>query len=870
MQNQNKFQAKAFDLLRLMRIKYKLVTKMLPLSDKLWDTLQLPFTFNNMLSMGRVTKLAERVKFTKSFFAFILKYKQDHGAEATVKWLKAALVAVQKELGQDRLASLQTLGAALPYSRLSSGLPRIIPSKQRAMIRRGDVKEIRFWTGLLNLYRVLECPGKLKISTITDPFSGNTRVLNIMINKVTNPRGLFFDTIPGFLDITRVSLDPKEFYLSRAASPSNKQSYHGILTDLWYLSNCQPQLWKALLDYLAVVDRYTENAEPFAMTLLSLSDYINRLMKYAGSHFEGKSGTKYHIPSPLAEKDSIRIHGNNPWIGQGLSQFALKIEAAGKIRLFALMDSITQSVLSPLHDMLYNLLRSIPNDGTFDQEASIKRSQVKALKANMAFSFDLTAATDRLPSKLTAQIIAGISGLDIAVYWWRIMTDRNFFFNQKVADKYEISSGPYRYSVGQPMGGLSSWAGLAVTHHWIVQLAASRVTGSYTWNESYEILGDDLVIFDEAIAKEYLVIMSDLGCEINLHKSIVSKSRPVFEFAKRTCWGNHIVSGISIAQVQAGWNVGGRINNAYAWFNSGLITSLPLLVMALSRNIVNNRKLVPISFFQSGSSYGITKNLSLGILGLLGSLHVNEKLTLKDLMQAIINPSKGHIDFSSETVGLPMRTSLKGVFDTLMSSTQRPYNALKFPKFRDREDIFEENKTSLSMTMLYNIRNLSQDLLDNYKGYVAIYADSLIGLRPRLATFILNESEIAAAPEDINSDIPDELATIYSELNDKAEMILGLHATEKHPEYAHYIIQNYISKTCVDMEGVLWLDWAPDDKVYHELVEISAWLEALQFRLKPSEVAGPKTTVVESAPILKTLRKMDLTKQYFGSNYVHR
>jgi hypothetical protein len=42
-------------------------------------------------------------------------------------------------------------------------------------------------------------------------------------------------------------------------------------------------------------------------------------------------------------------------------------------------------------------------------------------------------------------------------------------------NKYGIKSGPYRYSVGQPMGAYSSWAMLAITHHYIVQQAYHQV-----------------------------------------------------------------------------------------------------------------------------------------------------------------------------------------------------------------------------------------------------------------------------------------------------------------------------------------------------------------------------------------------------------
>jgi hypothetical protein len=49
----------------------------------------------------------------------------------------------------------------------------------------------------------------------------------------------------------------------------------------------------------------------------------------------------------------------------------------------------------------------------------------------------------------------------------------------------------------------------------------------------YALLGDDIVIADEAVAKSYHVIMTEyLGLEINLSKSLVSASG-IMEFAKR-------------------------------------------------------------------------------------------------------------------------------------------------------------------------------------------------------------------------------------------------------------------------------------------------------------------------------------------------
>lgn len=95
-------------------------------------------------------------------------------------------------------------------------------------------------------------------------------------------------------------------------------------------------------------------------------------------------------------------------------QFSLKEEAAGKLRIFAIVDSITQNLLSPLHQFMFSVLKAMPNDGTFDQEASIKRSQEKSVLSGKAYSFDLSAATDRLPVQLTRKIFSKIFSDDFA------------------------------------------------------------------------------------------------------------------------------------------------------------------------------------------------------------------------------------------------------------------------------------------------------------------------------------------------------------------------------------------------------------------------------------------------------------------------
>jgi hypothetical protein len=70
---------------------------------------------------------------------------------------------------------------------------------------------------------------------------------------------------------------------------------------------------------------------------------------------------------------------------------------------------------------------------------------------------------------------------------------------------------------------------LALTHHLIVKESALRA-GIANFS-AYALLGDDIVIRNSAVAKEYLSLMSDLGVSINLSKSVISLD--FAEFASR-------------------------------------------------------------------------------------------------------------------------------------------------------------------------------------------------------------------------------------------------------------------------------------------------------------------------------------------------
>jgi len=99
----------------------------------------------------------------------------------------------------------------------------------------------------------------------------------------------------------------------------------------------------------------------------------------------------------------------------GLGQLSTKEEAAGKIRVFAMVDLWTQTACQSLHDYLMEVLKRLPNDGTFDQGLAFERANQKAILYKCAYGYDLSAATDRLPLSVQRDIISSLFGEGFAI-----------------------------------------------------------------------------------------------------------------------------------------------------------------------------------------------------------------------------------------------------------------------------------------------------------------------------------------------------------------------------------------------------------------------------------------------------------------------
>jgi len=191
--------------------------------------------------------------------------------------------------------------------------------------------------------------------------------------------------------------------------------------------------------------------------------------------------------------------------------------AAGKARVIGITNYWIQVLFKPLHDQIFKALKLIPQDGTLNQEEPLRLLFKRLERSTTYHCFDLSAATDRLPLTLQADILRLLN----IPYWkeWMYL----------MRSPFHHGSDDIIYSVGQPMGAYSSWAMLALTHHTIIRFCALRC-GLKEFAD-YCVLGDDVIIANNDVAKEYELNMKVLGVKINRSKSIVSST--LVEFAKR-------------------------------------------------------------------------------------------------------------------------------------------------------------------------------------------------------------------------------------------------------------------------------------------------------------------------------------------------
>jgi hypothetical protein len=274
-----------------------------------------------------------------------------------------------------------------------------------------------------------------------------------------------------------------------------------------------------------------------------LAEKRERFLYYVSSHLY--PFRTFHLPvddtEPIDDSGFLELIAElaKP-VGGRWGTLGLKYEGGGKVRVFAMLDSVRQALLRPLHLWFMSALRSIPSDGTFNQLKPLYA--LRDLKIKNLYSFDLTSATDRFPIFLQSVLLQGLFGPYISLAWQCLL-------EQPFVIPFAKSLPPVIFQMGQPLGAYSSWPAFSLTHHAFVQYCAKKAGFSETeWFSRYAILGDDVIIAHDRTAEIYRDLMKLQGVSISPHKTIVSNNSSC-EFAKRFLWKGVDVSPISFKEV---------------------------------------------------------------------------------------------------------------------------------------------------------------------------------------------------------------------------------------------------------------------------------------------------------------------------------
>jgi hypothetical protein len=206
------------------------------------------------------------------------------GTPHTVMYLKESLRVIQKFISGERLDRSDGIRMGL-----TSGLPRILPSILRSYIRESKTNEIRAILSIVSLFRVMRYKPQLKLSTITSPFKGMSPTLPRYELKT-----VLDDLKPLMTIYKNVS------HVSYAAGPNISPASFGFSLDAFALKD-HPHL----LESIRILSEFFKGFNVYD----SLLKEINLVQNLTP------------IKEPI------------------LSKLSLKEEGAGKVRVFAILDS---------------------------------------------------------------------------------------------------------------------------------------------------------------------------------------------------------------------------------------------------------------------------------------------------------------------------------------------------------------------------------------------------------------------------------------------------------------------------------------------------------------------------------------------------
>jgi len=144
----------------------------------------------------------------------------------------------------------------------------------------------------------------------------------------------------------------------------------------------------------------------------------------------------------------------------------------------------------------------------------------------VCYSFDFQSATDGWSLVLLFETMVCLFDRSFASSAVHSALGTNIF-----SFRLKRPGSSLSFVAGQPLGYHASWPLFALSHHILVWHCAEQVYPGLRFDK-YAVLGDDVVIADEQVAKVYEQALGSLGFSISYLKSLLSHTGSA-EFAKR-------------------------------------------------------------------------------------------------------------------------------------------------------------------------------------------------------------------------------------------------------------------------------------------------------------------------------------------------
>lgn len=191
-------------------------------------------------------------------------------------------------------------------------------------------------------------------------------------------------------------------------------------------------------------------------------------------------------------------------------------EPGGKLRSVASPLRIWQEATRPLGELLYQTIRSLPWDCTHDQEQAAQPIISSLAQGRVVHSVDLSSATDLFPLELQIEVLQNLLVED----------DRDYIdlFREISRARWKSPLGVLQWTKGQPLGLFPSFGLFSLTHG----LLLLTLLG-HDWSGEFYVVGDDVVILDDSLHRDYLRVLDEIGSPWSPDKSLDSSR--IAEFA---------------------------------------------------------------------------------------------------------------------------------------------------------------------------------------------------------------------------------------------------------------------------------------------------------------------------------------------------